>query len=470
MVLCNRVAQKVTAKYPDELFGMLAYVNYTRPPVREKVHPNIVPQIAPITYSRAHPMTDDRVPGNIALRHAIEGWGKAARMISIYFFGHFLAEQSAPNPMITKWSVDVPFVLKNNCQFFQPETDSVFETTMHALYLGPRLAWNPSLKPEDIIADLNTRFYGNAAKEMAAYWSYVDNVWVDTPEYSGAGAGHLRRFTPERMAKMRELLNAGIAQAKTPLEKARITMADESLQLFEQYMKMRWDFAEGRFERLADEADTWVSRSHAMAERYRAQYAFSARDYGAGTIWGNNNGVDFFNQWYHHNYDDATRIAEDYQILTPQPLRQWRYAVDKEKKGEVLGWQQVGFDDKAWKTTDVAVETWSTLGYHDYFGRMWYRNTVKLPTVPAGRKTFLWLASTDGSAKVFVNGRHVPYVNAKGEKSDEFVGFVQSASFDISAAIKPGAENQITIMCERRTINEIGTGGLMGPVVVYREK
>ena len=38
--------------------------------------------------------------------------------------------------------------------------------------------------------------------------------------------------------------------------------------------------------------------------------------------------------------------------------------------------------------------------------------------------------------------------------------------------IKPGAENQITTMCTRwdSYINEIGTGGLMGPVVVYHDK
>jgi hypothetical protein len=35
--------------------------------------------------------------------------------------------------------------------------------------------------------------------------------------------------------------------------------------------------------------------------------------------------------------------------------------------------------------------------------------------------------------------------------------------------IKPGA-NQITILCERSWLNEIGTGGLMGPVLVAREK
>ena len=91
LVLCNRIAARVTAKEPDVLFGMLAYVDYTRPPVREKVHPNIVPQLAPITYSRAQPMTDDRVPGNKELRYLVEGWGKKAKQTSMYFYGWFLS-------------------------------------------------------------------------------------------------------------------------------------------------------------------------------------------------------------------------------------------------------------------------------------------------------------------------------------------------------------------------------------------
>ena len=250
MVLCNRAATRVNAKYPDVRFGLLAYVNYFRPPVREKVNPSIVPQIAPINFSRRHPMTDDAVPHNKELRQAIEGWGKAATETSIYFYGYHLAETSAPVPMIRKWSADVPFVLKNNCKYFQPETLPNFETTMHALYLGNRLAFDATLKPEEVLDELNTRFYGRAAKEMAAYWKYVDDVWTDTPEYSGCCFGYLRIWTPDRLAKARELMDAGLAACQTPVETRRAKLADDSLRLFEAFMKMRRDQAEGRFAEL----------------------------------------------------------------------------------------------------------------------------------------------------------------------------------------------------------------------------
>jgi hypothetical protein len=39
----------------------------------------------------------------------------------------------------------------------------------------------------------------------------------------------------------------------------------------------------------------------------------------------------------------------------------------------------------------------------------------------------------------------------------------------VTGALSNGV-NQFTILCERYNLNELGTGGLMGPVVLYREK
>ena len=382
LVLCNRIAGSIGEKYPDVLFGMLAYGPTTRPPVREKVHPNLVPQLAPITYSRAHPMTMDEVPDNKELRHLIEGWGKAARMTSVYFYAWFLAEPSAPNPMIAKWSVDVPFVLKNNCQFWQPETTANFETSMHALYLGCRLAWNPALKPADVIDELNTRFYGGASKEMTAYWNFIDDVWVSTPEYSGCGFGYLRRWTPERLDRARQLMNEALAACQTPVEIQRVRLADESLELFELFMKLRRDQAEGRFANLAADADYWRKRIRFLGEKYKDQYCFTRMPWTH-----THSAAAIFAQFYQKTYDELTRVAKEFQILTPQPLRDFRYKADGDKSGESQGWATVGFDDSSWKTTDVCADTWSTLGYHAWFKSMWYRSTVKLPAIPKGKKS-----------------------------------------------------------------------------------
>ena len=72
--------------------------------------------------------------------------------------------------------------------------------------------------------------------------------------------------------------------------------------------------------------------------------------------------------------------------------------------------------------------------------------------------------------KLFVNGQQVPYVNTKGETADSFSGFCNPASFDVTAVTRPGAENQVSLLCTREELNEMGTGGLLSPVVLYREK
>jgi hypothetical protein len=71
---------------------------------------------------------------------------------------------------------------------------------------------------------------------------------------------------------------------------------------------------------------------------------------------------------------------------------------------------------------------------------------------------------------VFVNGKPIPYVNEKGESLPEFVGYANPASFDVSQAIKPDSENTIAIIGIRTGLNELGTGGLLGPAYLYREK
>lgn len=465
LVLCNRVAEKVAAKHPNIKLGFLAYADYTRPPVREKVHPNLVPQIAPITFSRAHPMNDDGEPNNKVLRYLVEGWGKIVPATSYYFYGYNLAEVSTPNPMITRWGHDIPYVYqKGKCLYWQPETLTNFETSMHAHTLGLRLAWDNTQDPKAIVKELHEKFYGAAAEPMAAYWQHIDDIWTKTPEYSGCGFGHLRRFSPERLALARKLIDQALAACKTDVEKSRVTMASDSLAAAELFMKLRRDLAEGRFETLADDALRYRKMFVDFGAKYEKQFAFGKMGWtGPETINGR-----YFDSFYKATYDDATRIAKSYVIMGKPPIRQWRWQQDKEKKGEAAGWMNPKFDDSAWKTTDPGVDTWSSLGLHNYMGAVWYRTLVNLPSAAAGQKTYLWIGSTDGRVKVFVNGKHVPHVDAKGKSEETFTGYCQPASFDITAAV--GAENVISLLCTREFLNELGTGGLLAAPVIYRGK
>lgn len=466
VMLTNRVAERVGEKYPDVRFGLIAYVNYSMPPAREKVHPNVIPELAPIDFNRHHPMTWENHPNKFWLLDMLQGWGKAAPSLAYYAYGMNLAEITAPNPFITKWGTDLPIILANNCQYWAPETMGGWESMMPGFYLSMRLSFDPTEKPKDIIDDLMTRLYGNAAKPMQAYWMHMDKAWIQSHEYSGSGFGYLRIFTPEVMTQAREHINQALALCKTIPEFQRVQMIDQSLALLELFMKMRHDFADGKLRFLSRDLEVWRSSVRHLSSQYREQYSF---DSGLA--------INYVNACFGNAYDDASVMNKTYLQLG-KAITQWKYlSIENENDTSTdQPWLQPDFDDTLWAKTHVVEDTWSRLGYHNKMGVMVYRADARVKLPPEGKRVHLWIASTDGSAKVYINGKHIEYVvpqttrkNQKGEHLEAFTGYCQPAQFDITDALVDG-QNKFTIVCERTWLNELGTGGLMGPVVLFQDK
>jgi len=272
----------------------------------------------------------------------------------------------------------------------------------------------------------------------------------------------MRRFTPEFMKEARAVMNEALMTVRTGMEYRRVKMHELALTQFERFMQMHWDLHKGRLAGLGPNSEKWLYTELHLAEEYEKQSAFGK------ARWHPSAPAHYYKATFEAAYLDATRIANNYQVISP-PIRDWKYLVDKEKIGQ--GLHSATFDDAAWKTTRPGVETWAALGIPNYFGPMWYRTRLPVPAVPAGKKVYLWVSREDGNVKLWVNGQHIPYVNDKGVPQEEFQnGYGTPISFDITASVKPGAENQITIRGTRVFINELGTGGLLGPVYLYSEK
>ena len=230
-------------------------------------------------------------------------------------------------------------------------------------------------------------------------------------------------------------------------------------------MQQRRDLADGRWSNLAQQVTAYRTRLIELGKQYEPQFAFTKMGWtGENTL-----NVRYFDAFYGLTHNDAARVATQFNVVAA-PLKQWRFQIDKDKQGEAAGWSKSDFDDSAWKATDCITDTWSSLGLHNYMGSAWYRMKLKLPPLAAGKKTFLWIGATDGRVKVFVNGQHVSHINEKGEKADSVSGYCQPFSFDISSAVKPDAENVISLFCTREIVNELGTGGLIAPAAIYSER
>lgn len=481
MVLHNRIAEKVRKKYPDVAFGDQAYVNKSLPPAKQKMPADFRIVICPIDFNRHHPMDWPNHPNGSTLRDLVQGWNKVGARINAYWYGINLAEISAPCPFITKWSHDLAILLENKVDEWGPEYMNGWESMMPAYYLSIRMMFHAQEKPEQILTELWTKFYGAAAEPMRRYWMGIDKAYLDANECSGSPFGYLRIFTPEVMKAARADIDAALAACRTPMEYRRVKLIDESFSLFELYMQMRHDWATAKLRNLAEDYESWRWGIRNMQREYRVPMAggrYSENAYtGDGYIQGRHGNPAWSDGMYSLGYKDGARVEKDY-ARHGQPMLEWKWKHNQGPEADSLPWTKPEFSDKDWATTHIVRDTWSTLGHHFSLtdapsgrsGRMAYRAAQKLPALPAGKKAFLWIGATDGSAKVFVNGTPIKYVTPdKGEVRDAFSGYCQSAQFDITAALKTG-DNQFTILCERTGLNELGTGGLMGPVVLFREK
>jgi len=454
---CNRIIDRVARVYPEELFGMLAYVQYTRPPVRETPDPRLVPVLAPITYCRAHSMADTACASRQDLLKLVHGWSRRAGMLGFYEYGYHLAEVSAPDPMIAKWSGDLPILYRNKMKFWLPETMANFESVLPGLYLGIRLSWYPTADPGKILDEFYERFYGRASGPMATWWGIIDSAWSAVPEHAGNVFGYARRFAPEMMKRARTALDSATAACATAMEYRRVKLADDSFREFELLMKMRRNLFDGHWNTLEADAQNWEFRWSMLNDEYKGNYCFSPF------------GVRYFDEFQKATLKDAARISVGFRTAG-KPLVSWKYLVDKEKAGDSLKVYSVDYGDRAWPSTNPCIDTWSDLGIGDYFGTVWYRAHVKLPAITAGKKIFLWISSEDGSLSVYLNGQHVPFARETGDTLTAFSGYCKPVSFDITARAKPAGDNVIAIRATRTQLNELGGGGLLGPVAIYAEK
>ena len=119
---------------------------------------------------------------------------------------------------------------------------------------------------------------------------------------------------------------------------------------------------------------------------------------------------------------------------------QWQFRLDPGNEGEANQWhsREVSFSDSI-----QVPGCWQAQGFgervgilrHQYVGNAWYRRSVTVPAVWRDKKVVLKLGGVIRRATLFVNGR----------KAGEHDGFSAPFQFDITEAVRVGAENVIAL-------------------------
>ncbi len=150
-------------------------------------------------------------------------------------------------------------------------------------------------------------------------------------------------------------------------------------------------------------------------------------------------------------YSDEETFAKLLKTMTEVmdfPKDGWRFARDPDDKGEAGKYYAADFDDSAWRTISIG-EFWQQQG--EYFnGDAWYRRTVDIPKLPAGKNVYVVVGAADEGAVLYVNGK------LAGKHDIGPIGWTVPFRIEVTKLIKPGKPNVFAF----RVIDTSGLGGL----------
>lgn len=223
----NGVAERVTKVVPDQLFLIEAYSYYSDPPMREKLHPNLVLRYVPNTAD------------------GWKGW-QAAGAKRVYWRPNNLHSgyrDAALSPRARENSATLQYLA--NSGMLATDMDSLYHnwsTQGLHYYMMAKLSWNPKQDFDALLDDYCKSGFGAGAEHVKQYFLLAEKGVILTP-----GKPVFPQITPETMNGLRAHLVAA----------AKATESDAAAHRRVAFLRAGLEFtaASADGHRLADAAD-----------------------------------------------------------------------------------------------------------------------------------------------------------------------------------------------------------------------
>lgn len=424
----SAVADITSKQFPDRDLGILVYSEYSRPPLKlTKMSPNVFPMIAPIRRCRIHGPGNPNCEMSQLLQEEIRAWAKLGPKLGFYMYNYNLADSLLPFSKVDFYKRTVAEVNAAHVEQLAWIFETIDTWSAHApsFWLSVRMSWNTHLDVDREMERFYTGFYGAAAEPMKSYWTRLDNTYATTPTHCGSSYGMHKVWTPQFLVASRADIDRALKLAANDREREAVQMANAGLVSAELFMKIWNAIAACDFPSAAAAQKQLEEHCKAMDAKPEPHWAHLRYA---------------FNQYY------MTFIGK---------------VVDA---GNALGKIVVKLPD-TWEFNGKPMGTmstcWADEGMTWFQGDASYRTTFDVPADAKGLDLNLWFGGFDNNVDVTLNG------HALGEKT----GFIKPQSFEnISAHLKYGEKNEIVVRVSAGSLAEIGTGGIMMPVVIYQGK
>ncbi len=312
-----------------------------------------------------------------------------------------------------------------------------------------------SNKIKDKIKDFFGKFFGGGTD-----WGYSNaaaaNEAAQTEDTADA------RIEQALTSLIEELPESVIEALRVTLEAAEEIAANQEDPVYAERIKtvrLAFDFGEnflGMMESMTDfnfvEANQKYEKALEIREEAVLNSPVAINPYGSYLY------IDWF--WKNYAPQAAERVSNGNTMLVEMP-DEWSAMLYPSAYGEAIGLQKPGLGTQSWMKLKTYSETWSDQGLRYYKGYMWYRTTVEVPAATGSGDVFLWMGIVDDEARVWVNGKECPKVQGGS--------LMKPFEYNITDAIEFGKENLVVVEVRNAWLDELGTGGIMGPSMIWQK-
>lgn len=222
---CNQVAEAVGRRHPRVLINALAYAHTTVcPPEVDRLHDQILlglclfprPSQRTMRPLETSPQDLDR-----KLRGQLLAWPQVARHFYVYEY-YTIGDKLQRWSMVSMLCEDLRYFSRLGVRGISSDQWGPGWYPLN-MYAFAKLAWNPALTREEIIAEFCSKYYGRAAGTMTAYWHALEEGLRESWDTSGP--------IDWRDQRRRALATTALAEADDPQSAARIRSTAKLYQL-----------------------------------------------------------------------------------------------------------------------------------------------------------------------------------------------------------------------------------------------
>lgn len=251
----NEVSRRVMEEMPGSDIEAYAYQGFRLPP--EGVRPECFLTVVLCDHYRcySHSLADEDCEPNSWFRGMYEGWAGFENPKSNFtYYNSFTQPGIIAAPLEKVIAEDLRYMHSLGFSYWNFRTmppdgdysaaeragrdisrqERHWRANAHSHYIQAKLAWDPALDFNELLADFNDKFYGPAGDAMTGFRAGLIEFWGDTDwHYMYGSTATLLRRTVERPGAVDELL-AMLAEAEEAVrgEKKYLSRVREDRELF----------------------------------------------------------------------------------------------------------------------------------------------------------------------------------------------------------------------------------------------